>query len=251
MGKAFKTFNMITIIITALLLIPIFNTIRSSSSTANMIINILHVLVYVASLVFLILERIKNKLAIHVTSLIVSAISFNIFGVVAAIIGIVTRNKTEIIEEKEEIENQVINEDSTPKLVIGKGSKILFIISIIVALAYIALYVVLISIFYLPTLPDYFKSIMDEKTGWAFWNLFLCLFYGCIIFIVLLIPIHIFILIIGNISLTLKKRHFSLFITNIVLGFMFLTIFNAIASIITLVNNKEEKNIPQSREEKN
>lgn len=247
MGKAFKIINMIAIVLTVLVLLPIFNTIRGSSSAANITINILHFVIYVISLALLMLERLKNKLAIHVTSLIVAIVSLNIAGIIGAIVGIVTHNKKEINNQatNEEIKELIIDDkipnNKTTKLVISKGCKILFILSIILIFIYMALYIILISIFYIPTLPEYFDSLGEETASWPLYTLFIYFFSGMAIIVLLLIPISIFILLISSIILTMKKRHYSLLITNIVLGFMFLTIFNAIASIITLVNDKYEE----------
>ncbi len=248
MRKAFNTLNILAIIASAILTAVSFNTLRNGfeESTTGLVASAIYLLLVISSLVFIILERKINKLYIHIITIVICGISFNILGLISAIFGLIicvskVKEKT-ILDDTNETENIVKVEyehKKNTKLEMDNGVLTLFILSIVMGVILIFLYCFVVIKFAFPSIGAFLKSVMEEKSGWAFWNLFLVVFYGCFYAIVLLIPINIYILLIGRDIATIRTKDKTMFITSIVFGFLSLMLFDAIGSIVALINNNK------------
>jgi len=250
MRKAFNTLNILAIIASAILTAVSFNTLKNGfeESTTGLVASAIYLLLVISSLVFIILERKINKLYIHITSIVICGISFNILGLISAIFGLIicvskVKEKT-ILDDTNETENIVevkveYEHKENTKLEMDNGVLTLFILSIVMGVILIFLYCFVVIKFAFPSIGAFLKSVMEEKSGWAFWNLFLVVFYGCFYAIVLLIPINIYILLIGRDIATIRTKDKTMFITSIVFGFLSLMLFDAIGAIVALINNNK------------
>jgi hypothetical protein len=248
MRKAFNTLNILAIIASAILTAVSFNTLRNGfeESTTGLVASAIYLLLVISSLVFIILERKINKLCIHIISIVICGISFNILGLISAIFGLIicvskVKEKT-IPDDTNETENIVKVEyehKENTKLEMDNGVLTLYILSIVMGVILIFLYCFVVIKYAFSSIGAFLKSVMEEKSGWAFWNLFLVVFYGCFYAIVLLIPINIYILLIGRDVATIRTKDKTMFITSIVFGFLSLMLFDAIGSIVALINNNK------------